>query len=296
MGQIYVPWINWLLLVAVLTLVLAFRSSAALAYAYGTAVTGTITITTLLFFYYARHQWRWSLWTVLAGGGALLVVDLLFFAANLTKLVHGAWLPLLIAIVAFTVLTTWQKGRELVTLRRQKDEGPLQEFIESLHGRRPAVHRVPGIAVFLNRGKETAPLALRANVDHNHVLHRHVLILSIETVPVPHVPEDERVSVDALGHKDDRITFVAARFGYMDRQNVPALLPLIRKADLEHPLGRDEPSYFLSTIDLSIGKAPGLNRWRKRLFLATSQITADAAEYFQLPRDSTVIMGSRIEL
>jgi KUP system potassium uptake protein len=230
------------------------------------------------------------------GATGLLTVDLLFFAANLTKLLHGAWLPLLIALLVFTVLTTWQRGRELVTLRREQDEGPLQEFIDSLHGRRPAVHRVPGVAVFLNRGKETAPLALRANVEHNHVLHRHVLILSIQTVPVPHVPEDERVSVDALGHKDDRITFVAARFGYMDRQNVPALLPLIRKADLEHPLGRGEPSYFLSTIDLSLGDAPGLNRWRKRLFLATSQITADAAEYFQLPRASTVIMGSRIEL
>ena len=113
---------------------------------------------------------------------------------------------------------------------------------------------------------------------------------------MPHVPDDQRITVDALGHKDDRITFVSARFGYMDRQDVPALLPLIRKASLEQPLGRGEPSYFLSTIDLSIGDAPGLSRWRKRLFLATSQITADAAEYFQLPGDSTVIMGSRIEL
>ena len=114
-GQIYVPWINWLLLVAVLTLVLTFRSSAALAYAYGMAVTGTITITTLLFFYIARTHWRWRLWAVLAGGGALLAFDLLFFAANLTKLVHGAWLPLLIGLAAFTVFTTWQRGRELVT-------------------------------------------------------------------------------------------------------------------------------------------------------------------------------------
>jgi KUP system potassium uptake protein len=295
-GQVYVPWINWALLIGVVALVLTFRSSSSLAYAYGMAVTGTITITTLLFWYIAARYWRWPRWVIAIGATGLLTVDLLFFAANLTKLLHGAWLPLLIALLVFTVLTTWQRGRELVTLRREQDEGPLQEFIDSLHGRRPAVHRVPGVAVFLNRGKETAPLALRANVEHNHVLHRHVLILSIQTVPVPHVPEDERVSVDALGHKDDRITFVAARFGYMDRQNVPALLPLIRKADLEHPLGRGEPSYFLSTIDLSLGDAPGLNRWRKRLFLATSQITADAAEYFQLPRASTVIMGSRIEL
>jgi KUP system potassium uptake protein len=295
-GQVYVPWINWALLVGVLALVLAFRSSTALAYAYGTAVTGTITITTVLFLYIAARYWKWPRWAVIGGAAGLLTVDLLFFAANLTKLSHGAWLPLLIGLLVFTVLTTWQRGRELVTVRRQEDEGPLQEFIESLRGRRPAVHRVPGIAVFLNRGKETAPLALRANVEHNHVLHRHVLILSLETVPMPHVPDDQRITVDALGHKDDRITFVSARFGYMDQQNVPALLPLIRKASLEQPLGRGAPSYFLSTIALSIGGAPGLSRWRKRLFLATSQITADAAEYFQLPGDSTVIMGSRIEL
>jgi KUP system potassium uptake protein len=260
------------------------------------AVTGTITITTVLFWYIAARYWRWPRWVIAVGATGLITVDLLFFAANLTKLIHGAWVPLLIGLLVFTVLITWQRGRELVTLRRQQDEGPLQEFIDSLHGRRPAVHRVPGIAVFLNRGKETAPLAMRANVEHNHVLHRHVLILSIETVPAPHVPEDQQVTVDALGDKDDRITFVAVKFGYMDRQNIPALLPLIRQASLEHPLGRGELSYFLSTIDITISKAPGLSRWRKRLFLATSRITADAAEFFQLPRDSTVIMGSRIEL
>ena len=189
MGQIYVPWINWLLLVAVLTLVLAFRTSAALAYAYGTAVTGTITITTLLFFYYARHQWRWPLWIVLAGGGVLIAIDLLFFAANLTKLTHGAWFPLLIGLIAFTIFTTWQRGRELVTLERVREEGPLPEFIAQLHAMKPPLHRVPGTAIFLNRGKATAPLAMRANVEHNEILHEQVLILSIETMPAPHVTD-----------------------------------------------------------------------------------------------------------
>jgi len=295
-GQIYVPWINWLLLVAVLTLVLAFRSSAALAYAYGTAVTGTITITTLLFFYYARHRWRWPLWIVLAGGGVLLAIDLLFFAANLTKLTHGAWLPLLIGIIAFTILTTWQRGRELVTLQRAREEGPLPEFIAQLHAMNPPLLRVPGTAVFLNRGKATAPLALRANVEHNEILHEHVLILSIETTPAPHVPEAQRLQIDDLGYKDDRITFVAARFGYMDQTNVPALMRLIRSADVESPLDDDRLSYFVSRIELVQGHAPGMSRWRKRLFIATSRITADAAEYFRLPRERTVIMGSRIEV
>ena len=180
-GQIYVPWINWVLMVSVLILVFAFRSSAALAYAFGMAVTGTITITTLLFFYVARTRWRAPLVPVLIGGGLLLLVDLLFFAANLTKLVHGAWLPLLIGVAAFTVMTTWQRGREIVTAARAKAEGPLREFVDGLAHRDPPLIRIPGTAVFLNRGKETAPLAMRANVEHNHVLHEHVVILSVET-------------------------------------------------------------------------------------------------------------------
>ena len=296
MGQIYVPWINWLLLVAVLTLVLAFRTAAALAYAYGTAVTGTITITTLLFFYYARHRWRWPLPIVLAGGGALLVIDLLFFAANLTKLTHGAWFPLLIGLITFTIFTTWQRGRELVTQRRMQAEGPLPEFIEHLHAMTPPLHRVPGTAVFLNRGKATAPLALRANVEHNEILHEEVVILSVETTPAPHVPEAERLEIDDLGYKDDGITHVTARFGYMDQTDVPDLLPLIRDVDAGHPLLDDHLSYFVSRIELVPGHEPGMSRWRKRLFIATSRITADAAEYFRLPRERTVSMGSRIEL
>jgi KUP system potassium uptake protein len=296
MGQVYVPWINWLLLVAVLTLVLTFRSSAALAYAFGMAVTGTITITTLLFFYIARYQWRWP-WRIVAPAAAfLLTVDLLFFAANLTKLVSGAWLPLLIGVAAFTVMTTWQKGRALVTVKRDHEEGPLRAFVDHLHDMRPPLPRVPGTAVFLNRGQDTAPLALRANVEHNHVLHQHVVILAIETMPVPHVPAAERITVDELGYQDDRIVHVAARFGYMDQQDVPSLLPLIRQADTEGTLDQDQLSYFLSRIEIVPGSTPGMSRWRKRLFIATSRITADAAEYFRLPPEQTLVMGSRIEL
>jgi KUP system potassium uptake protein len=295
-GQIYVPWINWLLLVTVLTLVVTFKSSAALAYAYGAAVTGTITITTLLFFYVARRQWHTPLWLVVTGGGTLLTIDLLFLTANLTKLLHGAWLPLLIAIAAFTVFTTWQKGRELVTRQRDRDEGQLRAFIGQLHAMKPPLHRVPGTAIFLNRGKETAPLALRANVEHNQILHQTVLILAIETMPVPHVPAAERITADDLGYKDDRIIHVTAHFGYMDQPNIPDLLPLIRQADIESPLNEDKLSYFLSRIEIVLGDAPGMSRWRKHLFIATSRITADAAEYFQLPRERTLVMGSRIEL
>lgn len=151
-------------------------------------------------------------------------------------------------------------------------------------------------AVFLNRTKETAPLAMRASVEHLHALHEHVVILSIETLPVPHIPVAERLVIDDLGYSDDGIDHAGARFGYMDEPNVPAVLRLLEQTHAEFALDVDQASYFLSTIALRRGNAPGMNRWRKRLFLATSRITADAAEYFGLPRERTVIMGSRVEV
>ncbi|MEU6147834.1 potassium transporter Kup [Streptomyces sp. NPDC047081] len=295
-GQIYVPWINWLLMVSVLTLVFAFRSSTALAFAFGMAVTGTITITTLLFFYVARAKWGTPTWLIAIGASVLLFVDLLFVAANLTKLVHGAWLPLLIGLTVFTVMTTWQRGRDLVTAERAREEGPLPEFVEQLRSGELPTLRAPGTAVFLNRGKETAPLAMRANVEHNHVRHDQVVILSIETEPVPRVPAAERLLVDSLGYADDGIIHVTARFGYMETPDVPGTLTMLDPAQTEGPLQLDQASYFLSTIELRRGKSPTMAPWRKRLFIATSYITADAAEYFGLPRDRTVIMGSHIEV
>ncbi len=295
-GQIYVPWINGALMVAVLILVFAFRSSAALAYAFGMAVTGTITITTTLFFYYARTRWRWPLWLVLIGGGALVLVDLMFLAANLTKLVHGAWLPLLIGIIAFTVMTTWERGREIVTRAREKAEGPLREFVDGLVHRDPPLVRIPGTAVFLNRGIQTAPLAMRANVEHNQVLAKHVIILSIETEPVPRVPDSERMTHDDLGYARDGIIHVEARFGYMERPNVPRALSLLDPDQTEGPIDLDNASYFLSKLELTAGDAPTMAPWRKRLFIATSHITADAAAHFGLPLARTVIVGSRIEI
>jgi KUP system potassium uptake protein len=295
-GQIYVPWINWTLMISVLGLVFVFRSSAALAFAFGMAVTGTITITTLLFFYVVRHQWHQPMWLVLLGAGAFLVVDGLFFAANLTKFTHGAWLPLLIGVIVFTILTTWQRGRELVTAQRQRDEGPLQTFIDELHDLRPPLHRVRGTAVYLNRGKATAPLAMRATVEHNQILHEHVLILSVETLPVPFVSDADRVALDDLVYSDDGITHVTASYGYMDEPDVPRALHQAVAAGLQCPLEPDEISYFLSTIDIHAAATPGMSRWRKRLFIATTHVTADAADYFGLPRERTVIMGSRINL
>jgi KUP system potassium uptake protein len=295
-GQIYVPWINGMLMVAVLILVFAFRSSTALAYAFGMAVTGTITITTTLFFYYAHTRWRWPLARVLIGGGTLLVVDLMFFAANLTKLIHGAWLPLLIAITAFTVMTTWQRGREIVTQARKEAEGPMRPFVDGLRTSDPPVVRLPYTAVFLNRGSETAPLAMRANIEHNHVLAQHAVIMSIETEPVPRLADHERFTIDDLGHSADGIFHVVVRYGYMESPDVPAALRLLGHDQTEGPIDPDAASYFLSKLELFAGDTPTMAPWRKRLFIATSHITDDAAAHFGLPLDRTVIIGSRIEV
>jgi KUP system potassium uptake protein len=259
-------------------------------------VTGTITITTLLFFYVAHYRWNVPRWLILAGAVPLLLIDGLFIAANLTKLLHGAWLPLLIALTAFTVMTTWQRGREVVTRERERAEGSLQEFIDELSSGKLPVRTVPGTAIFLNRGGVSAPLALRANVEHNQVRHEHVVIVAIETEPVPRVPDDRRVTVNDLGYGDDGITHVTIKFGYMESPDVPTALARLDPAASEGPLDLGKASYFLSKIELRRGKEPTMAGWRKQLFLATSHITADAAEHFGLPRDRTVIIGSHIEL
>jgi len=294
-GQIYVPWINWLLMVSVLTLVFAFQSSIALAYAFGMAVTGTITITTILFFFVAHRLKVLPTWFIVPAATVLLLVDLLFLAANATKLAHGAWLPLLIGITAFTVMTTWQRGRRLISARREALEGPLREFVQELHD--PAkVKVVAGTAVFLNRGGDTAPLALRANVDHNHVRHQHVIIASVEVDTIPRVPKRERVTVDSLGDPRDGVTHVRIRFGYTQSPNIPTALATLRPRETEGPLDLDTATYFLSKMELRLSDEPGLARWRKRLFIATSHITADAAEHFRLPGDRTVLLGAQVDV
>jgi KUP system potassium uptake protein len=295
-GQVYVPFVNGVLMIAVLALVATFQSSAALAYAFGMAVITTISITTLLFLYHARTRWRIPLAVLIIGGSALVAFDVTLLLANLTKLLHGAWLPLLIGVVTYVVMMTWQRGRSRVTEAREQIEGPLGEYIDALRRRDPAVHRVPGTAVFLNRGKETAPLSMLATVAHTGVLHEHVIIVSVDVDTVPRVPDHDRVRVDHLHDREDGIVHVSLRYGYMERPDVPAALEMLGVDETEGPIHLDEASYFLSKVDLSIGSTPSMGRWRKRLFLATSHITADAAGHFNLPLERTVIIGSRIEV
>jgi len=294
-GQVYVPIINRLLLVAVLALVLSFQSSAKLAFAYGTAVTGTILVTTVLFFFIVRHRWRRPLWLVLLGAGFFLTIELGFFASNLTKIGHGAWLTLAIGAVLFFVMTTWYRGRELVTAERFRVEGPLRDFVEEVRGKKPPVERVSGTGVFLNRGKETAPLSMRACVDHLHSLPENAIILSLETMPVPRIRPKDRLEVDDLGYQDDRLTFVRAKHGYAEEYDVPKLISQIAKAGVECPVDARHASFFLSRVELRPTDRPGMSRWRKRVFLVTALITAEPGDYFRRPRQRTVTLGSEIE-
>src|SRR5829696_1041880 len=294
-GQVYVPVINWLLLAAVLALVLAFQSSAKLAFAYGTAVTGTLISTTVLFFSLARRRWHRPLWLVVGGAAFFLVVELAFFASNLTKIAHGAWFPLLTGCVLFAVMATWFRGRQLVAAERKRLEGPLQAFVAGLRTHDPPVTRVPGTGVFMSRGKETGPLSMLACVEHLHSLPQHAIILSIANLPTPRIRPADRIEIDVLGSKDDGITFVRAKHGYAEHYNVPALVRQIAKAGVEGPLDTRHASFYVSKVELKVGDRPGMRRWRKRLYLATALVGAEPADYFGLPRKRTITLGSEIE-
>jgi KUP system potassium uptake protein len=296
-GQIYVPAVNMTLFVAVVAIVVAFGSAVALASAYGVAVTGTFILNTILFLAVARLLWHKARRLIALGAAVFLTVEVAFFAANLTKVAHGGWLPLAIAFAAFIVLMTWHKGREIVTANRSREEGPLGEFIDKLDARAFPIRRVPGTGVFLNANPQTTPLALRANVEHNHVLHERVIIISIETERVPHISDADRLVADHLGHPADGITGLTARFGFQDEPNIPATLRLAVQQDLlEGTIDVDQASYFLSQITIVPTDEPSMSGWRKRLFLTMAHNAANAGGYFGLPDDRTVTMGERIEL
>jgi KUP system potassium uptake protein len=294
-GQVYVPAVNWLLFAVVAALVVGFGSSEDLASAYGIAVTGTMTITTVLFLVVVRALWRRPLWQVIAGALAFLAVDLALFSATLTKVSSGGWLPLAVAAAVFTVLSTWRRGREAVTRNRIEEEGPLRDFVQETRGLDPPVYRAPGTAVFLTDNPDTTPLAARANVEHNHVLHETVVIVSVEMTQSPHVAPGDLLVVDDLGYRDDGITRMTTRFGFRDQPNIPlALLQAARQ--VERTLDVERASYFLSRITIVPTNSPVMRAWRKKLFIRLARNEADPSRYFRLPEDRTITMGSLIEL
>ncbi|WP_244282425.1 potassium transporter Kup [Micromonospora chersina] len=291
-GQIYAPGVNWGLFAAVLVVTFAFGSSTNLAAAYGVAVTGTFLITTTLFLIVARVLWRWATWQVAVFAVVAGSIELTFFTANLAKVTHGGWLTLLIAVIVFTVLLTWRRGAELVTARRIEREGPLSDFIDTLHATN--IPWVPGTAVFPHPNKETTPLALRANVAYNHVRHQKIVIITGRTANIPHIPWDQRLTIDDLGDPNDGVIHISAVFGFQDPTDFPEV---VRRAGA-HPLAKeldlDQVFYFVSRITLRCTRRPGMATWRKRLFIGLAHNAASHSEFLHLPEERTIVLSAEV--
>ena len=294
-GQVYLPAVNWALFAGVLVLIVVFRSSERLATAYGIAVTGALLVDTALLVVVARRRWHWRPWQLVLAAVVFGGIELSFLAANLTKVLSGGWLPLLIASTVFLIMTTWRKGREITVQNRTAAEGPLQDFIEKV--RKHQITRVRGIGVFPHPTKDTTPLALRANVEHNHVLHKHVLIVSARPEGVPHVKPADQLVVDDLGYDDDGIMHLTVRYGFFDSPDLPAAVEkAVADGLIPFQVDIDDVSYFLSRGALRRTDRPGMSRWRKQLFIVLAHNAGDPAEIFGLPRNQTVIMGSDVDV
>jgi len=289
-GQIYVPEVNWGLLVACVTLVVGFGSSSRLAAAYGIAVTGTMSITSILFYSVAVSRWRWPKPRAAALVALFLCVDLSFFSANLPKLHHGGWVPLAIGSVVFTIMTTWRRGRMLLGQAFVAQTLPIDVFMADIEAMKP--HRVQGTAVFMTSNPKGAPPVLLHHFKHNKTLHEQVLLLSIATQHVPEVPEAERVvRLDTLGHGFYQVT---ATYGFMQTPNVLELMDLCALKGLE--TRKTDTSFFLGRETLLITHKQGMARWRKMLFAFMSRNARPANAFFQIPPNRVVELGTQIEL
>lgn len=294
-GQIYVSSINWILFVGVVVLITVFQSSEALASAYGLAVTGTLLLEMSIFLILARFVWRASVWKITVAVVLVLGVELLFFLGNVAKLFHGGWLPLLIASAVVLVMMTWRDGGATIDERRRGIEGPLSEFIDMVHAK--DIPRVPGLAVFPHPNKDTTPLALRQNVEFNHVLHANVAIVSIVNENVPHIRHVDRAVVDDLGYADDGIIHISYHVGFNDSQHVPRALDWARDKNPDlMELDPDRAHYFISSLHLTRRDVPTLPRWRRSLFLWLARNAADRTSVFHLPLERTIVMGGQLDI
>ncbi len=287
-GQVYVPQINWLLMVCVIGLVLAFGSSDNLAAAYGIAVAGTMVITTGLLALVARRVWRWSVPTTAAVIGFFLVVDLAFFAANAVKIPQGGWFPLLVGVIVFTLMSTWRRGRQIVLERTSEDNLPIDRFLARLDSSR--LPRVPGTAVYLAARRETAPYSLTDNLKHNKVLHERIALLTVITERVPFVEGAQRMTVEPL---DKGFTEITLRFGFAESPDVPAALEAHRA---EFPIDIADTSFFLGRETPVPTVHPDLPRWRERLYSFMTRNAVSASSYFQIPPKRVVELGTQVEL
>ncbi|MBX7201254.1 MAG: potassium transporter Kup [Rhodospirillaceae bacterium] len=287
-GQIYIPFVNWMLLVFVVALVLGFKSSSQFAAAYGVAVTGTMLIDSILVTMVMFMIWRWPVWTAAPIAIGLMVVDIGFFTANATKIPHGGWFPLVVGAAAFVLLTTWKRGRELLMARRAEEAMPEDAFLKSLN---PNVTRVAGTSVFLSGAIAGVPHALLHNLKHNRVVHERVVFLTVVIEEVPHVGEARRLEIQHLGRRFYRFI---VRYGYLDDTDIPGALRSAARFNFE--FNNLETSFFLGRDTIIPSGRPGMALWRERLFAWMTRSATTAMDFFKLPPNRVVELGTQVEI
>jgi KUP system potassium uptake protein len=289
MGQVYVPQVNWALAVATILIVIGFESSSALAAAYGIAVTMTMVITAILLHVVATERWRWPAWAAWTVTATFLTVDLAFFGANVLKILQGGWLPLVIATLLFTLMTTWKTGRRLVAERLTARAIPLEDFMRGIEASRPA--RVHGTAVFMTAQPQGTPPALAHNLRYNKVLHEHVVILTVSTAQVPYVTPEEQVTVEELGQG---IFNVRVQYGFMQDPDVPDAL--LRAQRLGVTIDPGDITFFLGRETIIVTRRQGMAVWRERLFVLMARNAVRATAFFKLPPERVVELGVQVEM
>jgi KUP system potassium uptake protein len=288
-GQVYVPIVNWILMVCCVGIVVIFRTSSNMASAYGLAVTGTMAVTTMLFMAVARWRWQWPIWKIALFVGPLFALDLVFMAANVAKVPDGGWFPLAIGVAQLTLMTTWKRGRELVNQRIKRGAVPIENLMERLD--RNEITRIPGTSVFLFKDARVVPPAMITNLEHNQVLHERVLLVRVVALEVPRVVAGEQVAVEAIGHG---FWEVEVRHGFIEEPDVPAALGLV-EIDGE----RIDPmavSYVLGRETAIVSNAPGMAIWREHLFDLQNRSASSAARFFRLPSNRVFEVGSHVDI
>ena len=290
-GQIYIPALNWFLLVMVLAAVLGFGSSSALAHAYGVALTGTMLVTTILTFFVIRYAWHYPLWLCIFATGFFFAIDLAFFGSAMLKVPHGGWFPLAVGAGVFVIMTTWRRGREVMFQRLNDSAVPLGPFLESLFKEPP--NRVDGTAIFLTATPEATPHALLHNLNHNKVLHERVVFLTVEIRDVPWVSFEERATVERLGHGCWRVRL---RYGFMNRPDVMRALDVCGSFGLEFDMM--QTSFFLSRQQVVPGSGgpSTMARWRERMFATMARNAGNVTDYFGIPTNRVIELGTRVEI
>jgi KUP system potassium uptake protein len=289
-GQIYIGGINWVLMIGCILLVLAFRTSSNLAAAYGVAVTTTMVITTILFHAVAVDRWGWNAWATGSLVTVFLIIDAAFFGANIIKVGQGGWLPLVIAAVIFTLMITWKRGRSILSERIQADAQPLDHLLKSLESMR--ITRVPGTAIFMSGTASKAPPALMHNLEHNKVLHKLVIFVTVKTEQVPYVADDKRLKVEHFGEGMYR---VKVHYGFMEEPNIPSVLAAAAGKQLPR-IDAEDTTYFLGRETIISTSRKGMARWREKLFALMARNATTATAYFGIPPGRVVELGEQIEL